>query len=232
MKKYCIDDLVIEVGRRCNMCCSHCFRGEAEDLTIDMSYIDEVLDSFDTIYNLTITGGEPFLYPNEIKYIVDEIEKRNICVYQFFVSTNGTVKSVSVLESLIRLYALCEEKDLCCLQISNDRYHGESSLIKWDVFDAFAFTTFSGDIDEQWLISEGRAAEFYDSTRTVYDYGLTNDCDNHLKGLLYLSANGNILTACDYSYENQNKHAVGNIKSNSFSEIIESLVSAKMSVNY
>lgn len=37
--KIAIDDLILEVTRRCNMCCLHCLRGEAENLDADIDLI-------------------------------------------------------------------------------------------------------------------------------------------------------------------------------------------------
>jgi MoaA/NifB/PqqE/SkfB family radical SAM enzyme len=41
-----VDSVVIEITRRCNMCCAHCLRGDAEAVDIQEKYIDAFLDSF------------------------------------------------------------------------------------------------------------------------------------------------------------------------------------------
>lgn len=64
-------DVVIEVTRRCNMCCAHCLRGDAEAVDIQERYIDAFLDSFANagyISSLTFTGGEISLNIPAIRY--------------------------------------------------------------------------------------------------------------------------------------------------------------------
>ena len=34
--------LILEVTRRCNMCCAHCLRGEAENIDMQKETIDKV----------------------------------------------------------------------------------------------------------------------------------------------------------------------------------------------
>ena len=61
MRIYSANSVFIEVTRRCNMCCAHCLRGDAENIDIQEKYIDAFLDSFEKgacISSLTFTGGE------------------------------------------------------------------------------------------------------------------------------------------------------------------------------
>lgn len=224
MNKYNIDQLIIEIGRKCNMCCPHCLRGDDENLTIRYRDITDVFNNIESIGSLTVTGGEPFLYPSRIEYIVDLIERYEIPVSSFFVATNGTVKSFNVVKQLLRLYETCEEKELCELKISNDSYHDKSKDI-WCVLDGLAFARRSGDMKEEYLLSEGRAADNYDTERQVKDCGITVRNDGKtIDGMIYVAADGNILTECDYSYANQSAHSHGNLRQASFAEIMEKLI--------
>ena len=47
MRIYSANNVFIEVTRRCNMCCAHCLRGDAESIDIQEKYIDAFLDSFE-----------------------------------------------------------------------------------------------------------------------------------------------------------------------------------------
>ena len=78
---YNVQDIVFEVGRKCNLRCPHCLRGCSQDIAI------------------------------KDKYIVDKIVERNIAVGNFFVATNGLVRSMDVVTSLLRLYEICDEKE-------------------------------------------------------------------------------------------------------------------------
>lgn len=50
-------DVVIEVTRRCNMCCAHCLRGDAEAVDIQERYIDAFLDSFANAGFASLSNG-------------------------------------------------------------------------------------------------------------------------------------------------------------------------------
>jgi len=57
-----IDNLIIEITRKCNFTCDHCLRGEAQNKDIDHKVIDALLDNnIEYISNITFTGGEPSL---------------------------------------------------------------------------------------------------------------------------------------------------------------------------
>lgn len=58
------------------MACTHCMRGDAQDLAISKEVIDKCLDSIAGVYDLILTGGEPFLEPDIIDYLFDEIIRR------------------------------------------------------------------------------------------------------------------------------------------------------------
>ena len=63
MAKLSIDNLIIEITRRCNMACAHCLRGDAQNIDIDPSYMLKLLrdNNIDYISMVTFTGGEPTL---------------------------------------------------------------------------------------------------------------------------------------------------------------------------
>ena len=85
-------NVVIEVTRRCNMCCAHCLRGDAEAVDIQERYIDAFLDSFANagyISSLTFTGGEISLNIPAIRYTLNAVRERNISVGSFYMVTNG-----------------------------------------------------------------------------------------------------------------------------------------------
>lgn len=222
--KYSINDLVIEVGRNCNLRCSHCLRGEPEDVTLDVSYIDALLQNVEIIESLTITGGEPFLYPAVIHHIVETIERLNISIGSFFVATNGLISSMSVITDLLTLYARCTDTDLCELRISMDRYHNTNNIAVWQVLDGLSFAYHeTKTVSEENLIAEGRAALNYSSSRQAQEYMdeiVEFENYTHISGMIYLNALGDILISCDLSYDNQKNHSFGNISEESFDEII------------
>ena len=71
-KRY--DDLMLELTRKCNLECDHCLRGCTQDLSMDISLIDKILDETESINQISFTGGEPMIEGEKIIYIIDKIE--------------------------------------------------------------------------------------------------------------------------------------------------------------
>lgn len=96
-----MDGLSIEVTRRCNMNCEFCSRGKAQTLDITTEIIDKALDEVSNtmIGELRISGGEPFLVPEKIRYLFDQIIKRNIYINAITIFTNGSIIEPELIES-------------------------------------------------------------------------------------------------------------------------------------
>ena len=105
-----IQNLAIEVTRKCNINCKHCLRGESENKNISLEYIDILLDKVDSIGHFCPTGGEPSLNVPAIKYFVDVCKKRNISIDTFYITTNGVNLSTDFVNVCIELYKLCKNK--------------------------------------------------------------------------------------------------------------------------
>lgn len=70
MKKFYIKNMSIEITRRCNMSCAHCMRGDMQNVDLSHQDIRNVLKYVKDIHSLTLTGGEPSLNPEAIRYIL------------------------------------------------------------------------------------------------------------------------------------------------------------------
>ena len=75
-------NLIFEVTRRCNLCCEHCLRGEAQNMDMTKETVDKVLDRVESISSLTLSGGEPTLNIPIIRYIFSEIRRMEIPMQQ------------------------------------------------------------------------------------------------------------------------------------------------------
>lgn len=102
-----IHRLSFEMTRQCNLACAHCARGEAQDAIIKREYIDRVLDQIDYVQHLTLTGGEPSLYPDLIEYVVNGIIERGIRVRFFDITINGTVRGMRIAAALDKIADWC-----------------------------------------------------------------------------------------------------------------------------
>ena len=111
-----IEQLHLEVTRRCTLECEHCFRGDSQNINIKAETLKNVFSNVDKIDKLLITGGEPFLAINELEEMIDLIKKYNVKIEKINIVTNGTVLSSKVLKSLSQISDLE-------LSISFDIFH-------------------------------------------------------------------------------------------------------------
>ena len=63
-----VQDLILEVTRRCNMACEHCLRGDAQNMDMSTEVVDQILEHCDRIGAVTFSGGEPSLNIPLIRY--------------------------------------------------------------------------------------------------------------------------------------------------------------------
>lgn len=92
--------LAIEMTRRCNMQCKFCFKGKAQDLNISKEIIDKTLDEMQNTFIsvLRISGGEPFLAPELIEYLINQIIEKHIYIDSVCVFTNGKHRVTEIVE--------------------------------------------------------------------------------------------------------------------------------------
>lgn len=83
--------MMFEITRRCNLCCAHCFRGDPQNVDISEEIIDKALDQISSCLSFDVTGGEPFLVPDKLEYLVDGIIKRKMRFTSFSLVVNGTI---------------------------------------------------------------------------------------------------------------------------------------------
>lgn len=92
--------LNLEITRRCNQKCAHCFQGEAQNIDITNSVIDTLLDNCSGIYTLFLSGGEVTLCPERIRYLLEACKKRQIVIFQLSFITNGTERNTELVQIL------------------------------------------------------------------------------------------------------------------------------------
>lgn len=90
--------LELQITRRCNLRCRHCYIGPPEDLELSAEEVGAVLDEFEALQGLRaiITGGEPLLHRGfgGINEILPRYALRKILV------TNGTLLTPATLRGL------------------------------------------------------------------------------------------------------------------------------------
>ena len=226
--KYYLEDLAIEITRKCNMNCAHCLRGDAQNIDICIEYIDKLLDGVSSIGHVTFTGGEPSLNVAAMEYTLEQCKKRNITVGSFYVVTNGKANPLGLIMTCLKWYAYCDDYDeISGISMSKDMFHDEvpdehEQLLRGLSF--FRDDKFT-DFENVRLLNEGRArelsgfrkSELYEKSDMEID---TYDDEICVRSMVYLSANGDIKTDCNLAYDN-NDYTIGNIGLESLDYIIQ-----------
>ena len=230
-----VNELVIEITRRCNIACQHCLRGEPENKDISNETIDKLLDGIDTIGMITFTGGEPTLAVDRIRYVYDQIVARNIELHGFYIVTNGKIASKELMHVLIDLYALIDYLDEGCatFTVSQDQYHEDevdpSDAIR--LYGALRFFDPNHRKDKlKMLINEGRAVDSGLGERDALIDPIVIEEDDEgnpesIEGTVYINALGDVVPSCDMSYQSQAESKLGNIHDKPLSAIIAAQVS-------
>jgi MoaA/NifB/PqqE/SkfB family radical SAM enzyme len=232
-----INELVIEITRRCNLACQHCLRGDPQNVDISNETIDKALESITSIGTLTFTGGEPSLAVDRIRYIYEQIKAKSIQLYGFYVITNGKIASRELMNVLIDFYTLIGCPDAedynAGLVISKDQYHeqelyDEERKAAENLYKALSFyrpEDKNHRID--YLINEGRARGM--GHREVSLETLCVETDKkgkpeRVEGTIYINALGDVITSCDMSFESQEESKIGNVNKKSLSKIVAEAV--------
>lgn len=216
MEKLFANELVLEVGRKCNMRCAHCLRGPAEDVAMTFETAKKVIDSVKGIDVIVFTGGEPMLYADFICGIIEYIMDVKKPVCGFYIASNGKEVNMKLMCKLAEFYAYIEKQIgeaeyTCKFDVSLDSYHAPISEYNRAILQAFRFVeTRSND---SYLISEGNAKVNGLGIRTLQTDKTFDICDDNSVEMIYVNAFGEILPDCDYSYETQRKMRGFNINS-------------------
>jgi hypothetical protein len=169
-----IDQLIIEITRKCNMKCLHCCRGKSQAVNIDNKILVAFFKSIShcSVNNLTLTGGEPSLAVDRISFIIECLKEYKISVNTFYLATNAKKVSHNFLKTLLDMYLYCEDKDLFFINYSNDQFHERVPRDNIELLSAFKFVSPKGEnhIREDNLILEGRALKTFHVGREVHLY--------------------------------------------------------------
>lgn len=216
MNKIFVENLSLEVTRRCNMGCAHCLRGNAEDLDMSHETIDQVFEQVDMIGQVTFTGGEPSLNMDAIRYFFAQARKYGKLPRSFFVATNGKANQEELAVELLRQYPNMEEQELCGVALSIDEWHDPQDYDQ-SILRGLSFYSDCKEMPDGYsLIPEGRAAWLkIDSEKMIQPKSvhivLSEDSDLDAGILeiemLYVAADGKIVGNCDMSYARTEKEA-------------------------
>jgi len=216
MNKLNIYNLLIEITRECNLTCQHCLRGEQEIGTIQNEHLWSLFSQIDSISILTLTGGEPALYPEIIQKILSIAKAHQIDIGNFYIATNGTIASNEFIKVLMDLWLYCSENAVSGVDVSNDIFHDQ----EWEEnYEKLSILRFVGKKynkdghdygDYKQIIAEGYGKDWGNNKHTnitiqdILKDGNIDDLEQTLDEIeFYLNCEGNIIIGCDLSYESQ-----------------------------
>lgn len=231
--KISIYNLVIEATRRCNIQCNHCLRGRAQNKNIKKQYVDSLFSKIDYVSILTISGGEPSIAVDSINKIIDSAIENNVEIGSFYIATNGKKITYPFVKAVERLHSFCSDNDISGVDISNDIYHDEI-----EDTDAFNYLLTFPYVKYKWneniypfnrkfdrngkyiysegsIINSGLALENGIGHRNApLDFIEIEETEEEFiisEGNIYLNCMGNIISGCDYSYEDQDSFEFENL---------------------
>lgn len=228
---------MIEVTRKCNMNCKHCLRGCAENINMGYKTIDKIFEDIDSIYALMFTGGEPLLALHQMRYIINKILEKKISLGMAWFKTNGTIYNENICTYFNKLYQIVEDPTCTCIDFSMDQYHDkkkQKTFQLWEkLSDKYEFIRVKENYQNKYkninsLIRTGRAKRL-PKNHTKYQKAsfssgwITFEVDNwdHLDNMVYVSANGNVITDCNLSFKDVDKYSFGNVNEKPLKNIIE-----------
>lgn len=115
----------IELGRKCNFKCRHCFQGESQDVAITPEVVNALCDNILWIDELHFSGGEPMLYVDEVRMILKIFKKRRIRVNYLGITTNMSMQSQEFADVYNEWAAYITRPDESGLEVSIDPFHLE-----------------------------------------------------------------------------------------------------------
>lgn len=216
-----VDDLYLEVTRRCNLACGHCFRGDSEEVDMSIEVINNVLKDITSIGTLLLTGGEPLLAYEQLVEISRLIDENKIKVGRVTVITNGTILN----KDIIRILKYFEDNFRLSLVLSEDKFHmmeikRRGLFDKWNenymLFSStFNVTEYAQTSRVTVIQNAGRASfltedilEKINSSGDIRTNYVLGDCclidgvrnsypkpyvyKNHISNVLYIDVNGNV----------------------------------------
>jgi len=230
-----IQDLLIEVTRKCQLNCDHCLRGGKQNVNIKPEYIRAILKDVDAIGTVVFTGGEPSLNIDAMKEFINICKEKDIWVDNFHIVTNGVIhkKYNEFMTVLLDLFLLCksDQSDMPnCVSISNTMFHEQAiwGLDKEPIpfnehpLSAFRFTEQRRKFERgDYLVNQGRAKKvswdkFREESPDTFDIEFSDslEVESIGEGYFYLNALGYIIPGCDFSYVDQKNNQIAHCLDN------------------
>ncbi|MDR1169257.1 MAG: 4Fe-4S cluster-binding domain-containing protein [Prevotellaceae bacterium] len=212
-----INELYVELTRRCNLRCAHCFYGEAQDAVMNNDTLEMTFQVFKEMEWLVAGGGEPFLNFNGVKRMIWKVMKNKIRVNNFFIATNGCFEGVTTDELIAELKSLHNNRHVRLLvKLSNTPYHRTARTVK----DEARYQSFKQELKQNGLpffelmqdeefINSGLAKE--NGIKATENQIISGDSETIARqarrdGVCRVTFDGYIIQGCGHSYADNDRH--------------------------
>lgn len=240
MERLNVKTLLLELTRNCNLECKHCFRGDSQNVYMNLNIIDYVFKNVCRINEFLLTGGEPFLAKEQLERITENIKKDQMNIGNLVIVTNGTILSNDIIRMLLEM----DKRTNLEIRISNDAFHElelenkglkekrdkniELLKIFFNVYepndkvyviDKVGRARYLTDEDLDIINQKNPKTKYiFSNSRILQEYRKTYPLprlieDNVIDGSLNIDVFGNI-TPTYYSYENEDNNSYSKIKRN------------------
>ena len=105
--KIIVQDLCLELTRKCNLHCDHCMRGDSENFEMSEETMNRIFEDIDECIGLQFIGGEVSLAVDGLQKLIGVILKKCPNIHSVLYFTNGTNVSDELIECLNLLKNYC-----------------------------------------------------------------------------------------------------------------------------
>lgn len=121
MRRILTPHLGIELTQRCNLNCSHCFRGSARNINISKEILEKVFEEVKYVQTLDLSGGEVFLGYEQLKILLETAKQKGVTIDSCSMLINGTVYDSRIYDLLDEYFGKNYQ-----VGISDDDFHDKS----------------------------------------------------------------------------------------------------------
>lgn len=242
-KKYHMKGLNIELTRRCNRVCAHCFHGSQQWLSISKEIINQMFEQLFSLETVAIVGGESFLELDLLEYLLEAIDNYHLKTKALGIFTNGSILDERVIK-MFDDFVNKQENRVVLVDISADQFHDKTQAHKALDFytqlnhnekvifrlayengaNILQYSGYAKDyIDKKINSPEGLGdkirAKISEASLRSHQINIKNGVS--IECLLELLVNGNIIIETMTDYKSSDKLSIGNITKDSLQKILE-----------
>lgn len=229
-----VDDLMLEVTRKCNLRCEHCLRGNAQNKSMSRNIIDALFRHVDSVGTLTIGGGEPTLAIDVLWDVYNSILQNHVDIQNIYMVTNGKTLKRELVQVFSQLYQRCSDNEVSGFAVSNDQYHVQQRGFTRNVYeyeelcyenedeygdyyylpeDVFQTHTSEGSLYTSNVFARGRAKDWGGRHEDYLDCLKLDNLRNpqSVFGQFYVCYNGDVVGDSNMPYIDMKKYVRGNV---------------------